>query len=269
MGNTAIVSSHGTPIAWFTSGEGQPAVFVHGTTADHTSWNLLLPYLDGRIQVHAMDRRGRGASGDNPPYFIEREFEDVAAVVDAVARESGSPVGLFGHSYGAVCALGAATLTDNISRLIAYEPYLNPDDQAAPPGMIQELEELLDLGDREAVLTTFYRRGLGMDDEELAIYTGLASWPARVAAAHTVPRELRVEEAGVLDLDRLEGLEVPTLLLVGGDSRRFVHDDAAGVADRLENAEVMILDGHEHVAHYVDPPLVAKTIADWFLSQEG
>lgn len=264
-----VTSSDGTPIAWYTSGTGHPAVFVHGTTADHTSWDRLVPYLDTRLELCAMDRRGRGGSGDTLPYSVQREFEDVAAVVDAVAERAGGPVGLFGHSYGAVCALGAATLTGNVSRLVLYEPYLHPDEQAAPDGMIEQLEELLDRGDREAVLTTFYRLGLGMNDDELALYTGLPSWPNRVAAAHTVPRELRAEETGFFDIHRLAGLPTPTLLLVGGLSRPFVHDDARSIVDAVANGEVQILEGHEHVAHYVDPALVAGRISAWLLPQDS
>lgn len=242
-------------------------MFIHGTTADHHSWDLMAPYLENRLQMCAVDRRGRGASGDTMPYAIEREFEDLATVIDAVADAAGGGVGVFGHSYGAVCALGAATLSDNVARLIAYEPFLNPDELAAPPGMVERLEELLDAGDREGVVTTFYRLGLGMDDEALSAYTGLPSWPARVAAAHTVPRELRAEDAGVLDLQRLDGLTSPVLMLVGGLSRAFVHDDARAVAERVAHSEVRLLDGHEHVAHYEDPALVADAIADWMLAE--
>jgi pimeloyl-ACP methyl ester carboxylesterase len=83
---TRVVSRHGTEIACWSSGEGPPLVLVHGTTADHTRWRPLLPYLEPHATVHALDRRGRGASGDAPDYRVAREFEDVAAVVDAVAE---------------------------------------------------------------------------------------------------------------------------------------------------------------------------------------
>lgn len=85
---TRVTSRDGTQIAYWTSGEGPPLVVVHGTTADHTRWRPLLPYLEPRATVHALDRRGRGASGDAPDYDVAREFEDVAAVVDAVAQAS-------------------------------------------------------------------------------------------------------------------------------------------------------------------------------------
>jgi pimeloyl-ACP methyl ester carboxylesterase len=82
---TRVASSDGTEIAFWTSGDGPPLVLVHGTPADHTRWQPLLPHLEPHVTVHAIDRRGRGASGDGPEYHLEREYEGVAAVVDAVA----------------------------------------------------------------------------------------------------------------------------------------------------------------------------------------
>ena len=86
MSQQSVTSKDGTAIAYWTSGKGPPLVLVHGTPDDHTRWRPLLPYLESHTTVHAMDRRGRGGSGDGPQYTLEREYEDVAAVVDAVAE---------------------------------------------------------------------------------------------------------------------------------------------------------------------------------------
>ena len=118
---TRVVSGDGTEIADWTSGEGPPLVLVHGAAADHTRWRPLLSYLESYATVHAIDRRGRGASGDGSDYDVAREFEDVAAVVDAVAQASGSAVDLYGHSFGGFCAFGGALLTANLGRLVLYE----------------------------------------------------------------------------------------------------------------------------------------------------
>jgi pimeloyl-ACP methyl ester carboxylesterase len=83
---TRVQSRDGTEIAYWTTGHGPPLVVVHGTPADHTRWWPLLPHLERHFTVHAIDRRGRGASGDSPEYTLDREFEDVAAVVDALRR---------------------------------------------------------------------------------------------------------------------------------------------------------------------------------------
>ena len=92
-------------------------MLVHGATADHSSFRFLAPALEADFTVSAVDRRGRGESGDTADYAIEREFDDVAAVVGAL----GGPVDLFGHSFGGTAALGAAPLAPNLRRLVLYE----------------------------------------------------------------------------------------------------------------------------------------------------
>lgn len=92
-----VRSRDGTEIAVWQTGSGPPLVLVHGTPADHSRWRPLLPYLQPHFTVHAVDRRGRGASTDSPDYALEREFEDVAAVVDAAAASSGSSVSVYGQ----------------------------------------------------------------------------------------------------------------------------------------------------------------------------
>ncbi len=87
-------SKDGTRIGWARSGDGPPVVLVHGGTADRTRWTPVLSALEERFTVYAVDRRGRGASGDAADYAIEREYEDVATVVDAIDE----PVNLLGHS---------------------------------------------------------------------------------------------------------------------------------------------------------------------------
>jgi pimeloyl-ACP methyl ester carboxylesterase len=144
-----VVSRDGTEIGYWTSGEGPPLVLVHGGPADHTRWRPLLAYLEPHATVHAMDRRGRGASSDGPEYDVAREFEDVAAVVDAVAEASVSAVDVYGHSFGASCALGGATLTSNVRKLAHYEPPVSPTVNAYPPGMLEQLDAMLAEGKKE------------------------------------------------------------------------------------------------------------------------
>jgi pimeloyl-ACP methyl ester carboxylesterase len=107
-------------------------VLVHGASADHTRWRPLLPYLEPYVTVHALDRRGRGASGDAPEYRLEREYQDVAAVVDTVAPAAGQPVSVYGHSHGGIVAFGAAAMTTNVRRLVLYEGWPVPDPLFTP-----------------------------------------------------------------------------------------------------------------------------------------
>ena len=103
-----VCSTDGVSIAVWAEGDGPAIVLVHGSIADHTTFESLVAVLGGEFTTYAMDRRGFGASGDAPGYTIERDFDDVAAVVDAIAELTGGPVALWGHSYGANCAMGGS-----------------------------------------------------------------------------------------------------------------------------------------------------------------
>jgi pimeloyl-ACP methyl ester carboxylesterase len=255
---TRAASRDGTEIGYWTSGEGPPLVLVHGGPADHTRWRPLLPWLEPHATVHAMDRRGRGASGDGPDYDLAREFEDVAAVVDAVAAASGSAVDLYGHSFGAACALGGAALTTKVRRLAVYEPPVSPTLDAFPPGMVERLDALLAEGRQEAAAEAVFREALGMPDEEFSAFRAQPSWPARVAAAHTITRESRVELAGAFDPELAATITVPTLLLTGEQSPDFLKTDIATLSDVLPDARVLVLDGQQHVADVLAPEVFAR-----------
>jgi pimeloyl-ACP methyl ester carboxylesterase len=260
---TRVTSRDGTEIAVWTSGEGPPLVLVHGTTADHTRWRPVLPSLERRATIHALDRRGYGASGDAPGYCLAREYEDVAAVVDAVAAESGSAVDLLGHSHGGICAFGAAALTSNIGKLVLYEGWAvtDPEAWALPPDIERRMDALLAEGNREAVLEVFFREVVGMPEEEFAVYRSLPAWPARIAAAHTIAREQRAEiaEAG-FDPARAARISVPVLMLVGGDSPDWIKADYQTVAAALPNARVTILEGQQHIAIDLIPEEFAEHV---------
>jgi pimeloyl-ACP methyl ester carboxylesterase len=259
---TRVVSRDGTAIAYWTSGVGAPLVLVHGTTADHTRWRPVLPYLESHATIHAIDRRGRGASGDAPDYQVTREFEDVAAVVDAVAEATGSPVDLLGHSFGGLCAFGAAALTANIRRLVLYEgwPSPNPDQLALPPGVEARLDGLLAAGNREAALETFFREVVGMPEEEFAVYRALPAWQARLAAAHTITRESRAEEANRFDPEQAARITVPVLLLAGGDSPEFLKAGIDTLAAALPDARIVVIEGQQHIAIDLVPAVFADHV---------
>jgi pimeloyl-ACP methyl ester carboxylesterase len=238
-------SKDGTRIAYRRSGEGPPLVLVHGTTADHSRWAPVLPAFEERFTVYAIDRRGRGGSGDSDDYSIEREFEDVASVVDSI----GEPANLLGHSYGALCALEAAPLTRNVRKLVLYEPGMNvTGEQIYPPGFIDRLDALLKAGDRDAVISTMFRDLVGMPQEEVEYLRSLPAWQERVKAAHTVPRELRADEAYRFDPERFGELGVPTLLLSGGDSPAFLKAADKAVDKTLPDCRIVVMPGHGHVA---------------------
>jgi len=254
-----VTSADGTRIAYERGGDGPPLVLVHGTTADHTTWEPVQPALRERFTTLAVDRRGRGASGDADDYAIEREFEDVAAVCAAVE----GPVRLFGHSYGALCSLGAAPAIPDLHRLGLYEPPLAVGDgPAAPPALLDRLDDLAATGDREAVLEAFFH-DVTDSPERLELYRTRPTWPARLAAALTVPRECRAIPGFWPDPEAYADLTVPTRVLLGGETRAALANATWGAADLFPDAELVSLPGQGHAAIDEAPDLLVETVADF------
>jgi pimeloyl-ACP methyl ester carboxylesterase len=240
-----VRSRDGTPIAYQRAGEGPPLVLVHGTSADHSRWTPVLPTFEEHFSVYAIDRRGRGGSGDSDDYSIEREFEDVAAVVDSIEE----PVSLLGHSMGAVCALEAALLTRNVRKLVLYEPGMNvTGEDIYPAGFIDRLDALLEAGDRDGVIEALMREVVGMSPEEVEYLHSLPAWHERVKAAHTVPRELHTDEDYRFVPERFEGLNTPTLLLEGSESSAFLKAANQAVDEALPNCRIVVMPGQGHAA---------------------
>ncbi|HEX9595425.1 MAG TPA: alpha/beta hydrolase, partial [Anaerolineales bacterium] len=182
-----VTSTDGTRIAYMRSGSGPPLVLVHGSTADHTRWANILPGLNRKFTVFAMDRRGRGGSGDAEPYNLEQEYDDVAAVV----RAAGAGANLLGHSFGALCAMEAALRVDNLRRLVLYEPAFPAGGTPLyPPGLPGRLGAILVRGDRDGFLRAFFKEAAGVSDTQIAALRADPSWQGRLAAAHTALREL-------------------------------------------------------------------------------
>jgi pimeloyl-ACP methyl ester carboxylesterase len=241
----SVTSKDGTPIAYWHSGQGPPLVLVHGTAADHGRWAPVLPAFEQHFSVCAVDRRGRGASGDSEHYAIEREFEDIAAVVDSL----GEPTILLGHSYGALCALEAVLLTRNVRKLVLYEPGIEvAGEQIYPQEVIERLEALLGTGDREGVVATFMREVAELPPETVEYMRSQPAWQALVAAAHTIPRQLRAGKAYRLDPERFRDLGVPTLMLSGGESPAALRKAAEAVEETLSDSRIVVMAGQGHAA---------------------
>jgi pimeloyl-ACP methyl ester carboxylesterase len=248
-----VRSKDGTLIAYQRGGEGPPLVLVHGTLGSCRRWPVV-PALQQQFTVCAMERRGRGESGDAPNYAIEREFEDVAALVDSI----GEPVNLLGHSFGGLIVLEAALLTDNIRRLIVYES--PPIPPPYPDGTLERLETLLDAGDREGAVTTFLSEIAQIPAHELEILRASPLFPAMVDAAHTVLRELRTEEHYQIKTDRFTQLNVPALLLMGSDSPGIFRSSIEAWHAVLPNSRLVEFPDQQHLAHITAPDLFIREV---------
>lgn len=257
-----VTAPDGTPIAYQRRGTGPALLLVHGTTADHRSWAAVAPLLEPHLTLYAIDRRGRGESGDAPGYALAREVDDIIAVIEA----SGGPVNLLGHSYGALCCLEAALLTDRIDRLILYEPGLTTGIELYPPGVPERMQALLDSGDAEGVMRVMFREIVCMPEHELAEYRRSPLWAARLPLARTIPREMAVELAYHFDAARFAGLRTPTLLLSGEESPDALRQATALVHAALPDSRIAVLPGQQHIAYRTAPELFAGTVLD-FLRQ--
>lgn len=262
---TSVVSRDGTEIAYWTSGDGPPLVLVHGAPADHTRWRPLLPFLEQHVAAHAIDRRGRGASGDAWQYSLEREYEDVAAVVDAVAAACGQRVDVYGHSHGGLVAFGAATLTANIRNLVLYEgwPLPDPSMYALPADVMKRMDRLLAEGDRDGVVEALFRSVEAVSDEDMAALRSASSWSGRVAAAHTLPREISGETQARLEPGQATKIRVPVLLVTGEDSTDPAKAEVGAVAAALPDARQLTLRGQQHIADILDPERFAKHLLEF------
>jgi pimeloyl-ACP methyl ester carboxylesterase len=254
-----IVAPDGVPIAVFQSGSagGPPLILVHGATADHTTWRTSGPLLAARHAIHAIDRRGRGASGDggpDEPYRIEREYDDLAAVVDAVAAEAGARVDVVGHSYGGRIALGAALRTENVRRLVSYEGAPPAGEgqgyQDADAGTVRRVERLVAAGDRDAALAMFMRDIVGMPEPDLDAFRADPIWPRRAAAIDTTIRELRAETGPAGALATLGAVRQPVLQVLGGASTEPFAAATRALDARLRNGRIVTIAGARHAAHH-------------------
>ncbi len=254
-----VVSKDRTSIAYARSGFGPPLILVHGAGADHTRWAPVLPELEQWFTVYAVDRRGRGKSGDAILYSVEREFEDLIAVIKAID----GPVNLLGHSYGGLCALGAALQTTRLRRLILYEPPVPAKGVSRPPTKsLAELQALIAAGHRDEAVVTFAREVAGASEAEIDLMRASpAAWAGRLAAIHTVLRELQVTSGDyAVDVSRLKTLTTPTLLLLGSDSAPQLHEGAATLQATLPNVKVTVLPGQQHYAMNTAPELFAAEV---------
>jgi pimeloyl-ACP methyl ester carboxylesterase len=229
-------SPDGTPIAYRTSGHGEPLLLVHGSGTSSADWLFVLPHLREGFTVVTMDRRGRGKSGDGSSYSMEAEAEDILSVLDAVGAEL-----LVAHSYGALCSILAAERADRLRRALFYEPPVAVRDER-----LAGLEDLVERGELDAALEAFLA-GAGAPPDQLAMIRSSPAWPVLLDAVPAVPRELRAaaawrHPAGPID--------VPALFLLGGDTDNPVYteglDDvrAAFPDNRLER-----IAGQRHIAH--------------------
>lgn len=256
-------SADGTTIGCYRSGAGPAIVAVHGAAADHTAWDLVAPRLARHFTVYAMDRRGRGASGDSPEYSLDREIEDVVAVVEGI----GQPVHLYGHSFGGSCVAEAALRTSHLASLILYEGGPKPHGlRFIPDELIERLETLIRDGQQEEALSLFMLTAAGLTPPELDVLRRSPAWAARLAVLRTIPRELRAINEYGTDLERVRAISAPTLLLLGGRTEARRREGALVINTIIPKSQIHELPGQGHAANTTAPELFSDAITGFLLN---
>jgi len=204
----------------------------------------MFPLLSSKFTVCAMDRRGRGVSGDSAEYSLMKEAEDVAAVVDSRPGQ----VYVFGHSYGGVAALEAAFLTDRIAKLMLYEPpVLDPVDHNL--AVADRIDKMIENGELEQALVTFQTEVVRQSPSEIAAMKARASWPGLVATISVHPRQMRALAGYRFDTNRMKAVTMPTLLLIGENTPSpYARQSIGALQESLPNATLVVLESQEHNA---------------------
>jgi pimeloyl-ACP methyl ester carboxylesterase len=254
-----VTSRDGTSIFYDRLGDGPPVVLVTGGSVDRTANAGLAAELAGRgFTAYNYDRRGRGPSGDTPPYAIEREIEDIAAVIEA----AGGRAHLYGSSSGAVLAMRAAAAGLPVAKLAMWEPPYSvhgrpdlPDDTASV------YRELVEAGRRGDAAEYFMTKVVGMPPEFVAGARQQPWWPQQEALAHTLAYDAEIMGDYTIPTELARSVPVPTLVVIGAASFGFFDETADALVELIPDARRSTLEGQEH---NVDPAALAPALVEFF-----
>ena len=179
--------------------------------------------------------------------------------VDAVAEQTGAPVTLYGHSFGATVALGAVLRTPHIGRLVLYEPAFR-GVFAYPPGLLDRIAGLVAAGRPDEAITVAFQERVGLSPGDVDALRKLPSWASRVEAARTVPRELELDATLAFDPAGYADLALPTLLLLGERSPAGQRSIVHAIREALADSRIVVLPGQGHMAQTTAPDLVATAL---------
>jgi pimeloyl-ACP methyl ester carboxylesterase len=248
-----VIAKDGTVLAVDRTGTGPAVVCVGGALNDRHSTGWVAARLTG-FTAYSYDRRGRGDSGDTPPYAVDREIEDLAAVIE----DAGGSAMVYGMSSGAVLALRAAAAGVPITRLALYEPPLKGAvAPPAPPDYTARLAAAIDGGRPGDALELFMTGLVGIPPEAVAGIRQSPMWPAMEALAPS----LRYDDAVMSEIPPVSNVTIPVTVLVGGASPAWLREAGRALAAVLPNGEVRELPNQ---THDVDPAALATVLTATF-----
>lgn len=246
-----VISRDGTSIAYDRTGEGAPIILIMGAFNDRSSGAPLAQMLEPDFTVVNYDRRGRGESGDNLPYSIDREIEDLDALIQAV----GGSAFVFGYSSGAVLAMKAAAKGLNIGKLVLYEAPVEGLDI----GFAEQLSALIAAGRRGDAVEFFQSKIVGIPDPVVAQLRNAPFRPYLEALAHTTVYDTRLV-CEPLTGEELANITVPALVIVGEQTKANFKQANETMASSLPNGTYMCLEGQNHD---LVPPVLVPVIKSY------
>lgn len=260
-----VFSKDGTAIAFDRVGKGTPLILVDGALCyrglgqSQELAELLAPHFT----VFTYDRRGRGESGDTAPYAVEREIEDIAALLN----ETGGEAFVWGTSSGAVLALEAAKRLAGIRKLALYEaPFIVDNSRLTTENDWVRIAEAVAAGQRSDALK-FFLKSVGLPSLLIALMPLLPVWSRLKAIAHTLPYDGAIvkeyQRGAPLPVNRWDSVRVPVLVTDGGKSPAWMRHGNAALASVLPNARYCTLAGQTHM---LKPKAHAPVLIDFFSS---
>jgi pimeloyl-ACP methyl ester carboxylesterase len=258
-----VISKDGTPIAFERSGSGPALILVDGALCYRAFGPMpqLAALLARHFTVFTYDRRGRGESGHTAPFAVEREVEDIAALL----QEAGGAACVYGISSGAALALEAANRIPGIRKLALYEaPFIV--DGSRPPVIStwDEIDQAV-AADRRADALKHFMKMVGMPAIVIALMRVMPAWSKLKAVAHTLPHDGAVMRRHMrgepLPAGQWSGISVPTLSVAGGKSPQWMRNAMQAVAGVLRSARYHTLEGQNHM---VKPKAIAPVLVEFF-----
>ncbi len=253
-----VTSADGTAIAYDRLGKGPAVVLVCGGSVDRMSNAPLAALLAENYTVYNYDRRGRGDSGDGAEYAIEREFEDL----DAILAAAGGSAHLYGTSSGAALALLATAAGRPVNKLALWEPpYILEGTRKIPPADTASIyRAFVAEGRRDKAAEYFMAEVVGMPAEFVAMAKESPWWPAQEAIAHTLAYDATIMGDYSVPAEA-KSVTVPTQVLTGGASDEWMKIGNQAVLEALPNATHRVLPDQQH---NVDPAVLAPALKEFF-----
>ncbi|MFC8797756.1 alpha/beta fold hydrolase [Promicromonospora sp. NPDC057138] len=249
-------SADGTEITYYVQGSGPALVITHGSIATSDQWLPATADLARDFTCYVFDRRGRARSGDHAGYDIQKEVEDIRAVVEA----AGPGASLLGHSYGALCTLAYALQHEVEGTLFLFEPPLPVDGPVAGP-KLADFRAAIAAGDNARALEIALVEFVRLPAEAIPHVQQTPLWDASLPLTPTWARELEQIDALGPDIDRYSALGGrPTHLIGGTGTTAFLLESVRRLNRIIEGSTITELPDLDHFAHLADPAGFAAAV---------